>query len=84
MLGRLTNQTYLGVHLDIYRRPPVPGYPDTEVIVMVSARGGRYGFVYRSRWDVYRALRRHGMTKKRAAQISNAGRTALARESGSG
>lgn len=42
---------------------------------MVSARGGKYGFVYRSRHDVYRALRRKGMTKKRAAQISNAGRT---------
>jgi hypothetical protein len=45
------------------------------VIDMVSDRGGKYGFVYKSRQDVYRALRRHGMTKKRAAQISNAGRT---------
>lgn len=42
---------------------------------MVSDRGGKYGFVYKGRQDVYRALRRHGMTKKKAAQISNAGRT---------
>jgi hypothetical protein len=42
---------------------------------MVSARGGRYGFVYRNRWDVYRALRRHGMSKRKAAAISNAGHT---------
>jgi hypothetical protein len=42
---------------------------------MVSARGGKYGFVYRSRQNVYRALRRKGMTKTRAAEISNAGRT---------
>jgi hypothetical protein len=42
---------------------------------MVSARGGRYGFVYRSRQDVYRALRRKGASKSKAARISNAGRT---------
>lgn len=41
---------------------------------MVSARGGRYGFVYRSRQNVYRALRRKGHTKKSAARIANAGR----------
>lgn len=41
---------------------------------MVSARGGRYGFVYRSRWNVYRALRRKGKSKTTAAQIANAGR----------
>jgi hypothetical protein len=40
----------------------------------VSDRGGKYGFVFRSRQNVYRALRRKGMTKKRAAMISNAGR----------
>jgi hypothetical protein len=40
---------------------------------MVSARGGKHGFVYKSRHNVYRALRRQGMTK--AAKISNAGRT---------
>ena len=54
---------------------------------MVSARGGRYGFVYRSRQDVYRALRRKGASKSKAARISNAGRTfpqrsAMARKAG--
>ncbi len=42
---------------------------------MVSARGGRFGFVYRSRQDVYRSLRRKGASKSKAARISNAGRT---------
>lgn len=42
---------------------------------MVSARGGRHGFVYTSRHKAYRALRRKGMSKTRAAKISNAGRT---------
>lgn len=42
---------------------------------MVSARGGKYGFVYSSRHSAYRALRRKGMSKKAAARISNAGRT---------
>jgi hypothetical protein len=46
---------------------------------MVSDRGGRYGFVYRSRQNVYRALRRKGMSKTKAARISNAGRTRAAR-----
>jgi len=42
---------------------------------MVSDRGGRAGFVYRARWDAYRALRRKGASKSKAARISNAGRT---------
>ncbi len=42
---------------------------------MVSAAGGRKGFVYPSRQRVYRALRRKGMTKSKAAAISNGGRT---------
>lgn len=42
---------------------------------MVSSRGGKYGFVYRNRFRTYRALRRKGLTKQRAAEISNAGRT---------
>ncbi|WP_159006885.1 DUF7218 family protein [Streptomyces sp. NRRL S-813] len=42
---------------------------------MVSDRGGRFGFVYKSRQRVYRALRRKGLSKTRAAEISNAGRT---------
>lgn len=42
---------------------------------MVSSRGGKYGFVYRSRFSAYRALRRHGMTKSAAARIANGGRS---------
>jgi hypothetical protein len=42
---------------------------------MVSDRGGRWGFVYRNRFKVYWALRRKGLTKQRAAEISNAGRS---------
>lgn len=42
---------------------------------MVSAAGGRKGFVYRSRHRAYRALRRKGMSKSMAARISNEGRT---------
>jgi len=40
---------------------------------MVSSRGGKYGFVYRDEQDRYRALlRQPGMTKAKAAAISNA------------
>lgn len=46
---------------------------------MVSDRGGRYGFVYRSRQSVYLALRRKGASKTKAARISNAGRSHAAR-----
>lgn len=46
---------------------------------MVSDRGRRYGFVYRSRQNVYRALRRQGASKTKAARISNAGRSHAAR-----
>ena len=46
----------------------------------VSSKGGKYGFVYKSRQNVYRALRRKGLTKSKAAQISNAGRTHLQRK----
>ncbi|WP_435861915.1 DUF7218 family protein [Streptomyces sparsogenes] len=41
---------------------------------MVSDRGGRWGFVYRSRQAAYRALRRQGASKSKAARIANAGR----------
>jgi hypothetical protein len=41
---------------------------------MVSARGGKYGFVYRSRQRVYKALRRQGKSKTVAAKIANGGR----------
>jgi hypothetical protein len=49
------------------------------VRVMVSDRGGRAGFVYVSRQNVYRALRRQGASKSKAARISNAGRTRVQR-----
>jgi hypothetical protein len=42
---------------------------------MVSAAGGRKGFVYTSRHSAYRALRRKGKSKSVAAAISNAGRS---------
>ncbi|WP_435841728.1 DUF7218 family protein [Streptomyces cinnamoneus] len=41
----------------------------------MSARGGRYGFVYKTRQRAYRALRRQGASKAKAARIANAGRT---------
>lgn len=52
---------------------------------MVSSRGGRHGFVYRSRHKAYRKLRKKGMPKSMAAAISNkgvtfAGRSAMARK----
>lgn len=46
---------------------------------MVSARGGKYGYVVPSRQNVYKALRRKGYSKTKAARISNAGRTKGAR-----
>lgn len=46
---------------------------------MVSSRGGKYGYVTRSRHDVYRALRRKGASKRVAAAIANEGATAGAR-----
>lgn len=42
---------------------------------MVSARGGKYGFVYRSRHHAYRGIRRSVASKSKAARIANAGRT---------
>ena len=46
---------------------------------MVSDRGGKYGYVVRSRQNVYRALRRKGASKSKAARIANAGRFHSAR-----
>lgn len=42
---------------------------------MVSSRGGRHGYVHRSRHRAYKALRRKGKSKRSAARIANAGRT---------
>lgn len=46
---------------------------------MVSDKGGRFGYVTKTRQDVYRALRRKGLTKKLAAMISNRGDTHVER-----
>lgn len=46
---------------------------------MVSARGGKEGYVARSRHKVYRALRKRGFSKRVAAAISNEGRTKAGR-----
>lgn len=54
----------------------LPGYTlKPEVMVMVSAAGGRKGYVAKSRHRAYKALRGKGMSKKSAARISNAGVT---------
>lgn len=46
---------------------------------MVSARGGRYGYVATTRQRVYKALRRQGASKSKAARIANAGITRAGR-----
>jgi hypothetical protein len=46
---------------------------------MVSSRGGKYGYVVKSRHKVYRKLRAKGFSKSKAARIANAGRTHSAR-----
>lgn len=40
---------------------------------MVSARDGRFGYVAVSRQGTYKALRRQGAGKAKAARIANAG-----------
>lgn len=47
---------------------------------MVSSAGGRKGFVYENRQDVYRALIREGKPKSVAAAIANAGHTKQGRK----
>lgn len=46
---------------------------------MVSDRGGKYGFVYKSRQDVYRKLVATGMSQEKAARIANKGRSKAGR-----
>jgi hypothetical protein len=47
---------------------------------MVSSRGGKYGFVYKSRQRAYRGMgRKTTLTKSQRAAIANAGRTHAAR-----
>ena len=47
--------------------------------MIVSSRGGRYGYVAKTRQSTYRALRKHGASKSKAARISNAGVTRAGR-----
>jgi hypothetical protein len=43
---------------------------------VVSSRGGKHGYVARSRHDAYRSLRKkRGLSKSVAAAIANKGRT---------
>jgi hypothetical protein len=42
---------------------------------MVSARGGKYGYVVRSRHRAYRGMAKTGLSKSVRAAIANAGRT---------
>lgn len=46
---------------------------------MVSDAGGRKGYVKKSRQKVYKALRRKGASKSKAARIANAGDSPAAR-----
>jgi hypothetical protein len=46
---------------------------------MVSARGGKFGYVHASRHRAYKGIRRKGSSKTKAAKIANAGRTFAAR-----
>lgn len=46
---------------------------------MVSSKGGRKGFVFKSRHSAYRGIRKTGASKEKAARIANAGRTHAAR-----
>ncbi len=46
---------------------------------MVSDRGGKYGYVAKSRQAAYLDLVEEGKSKKTAAKIANAGRTRIGR-----
>lgn len=41
----------------------------------VSARGGKYGFVYRSRHRAYRGMAKTGLSETSRSRIANAGKT---------
>jgi hypothetical protein len=47
---------------------------------MVSDRGGKFGFVYKNRQNVYRKLVSKGMSEGKAARISNKGHTRAGRK----
>lgn len=46
-----------------------------RVSAIVSSKGGKKGFVYKSRHKAYRRVRSKGKSKKVAAMIANAGNT---------
>jgi hypothetical protein len=48
---------------------------------MVSDKGGKFGFVYKSRQDVYLKLVAKGMSQEKAARIANKGHTKAGRKS---
>lgn len=48
---------------------------------MVSDKGGKFGFVFKDRQDVYRKLVSKGMTQEKAARIANKGHTKAGRRS---
>lgn len=48
---------------------------------MVSDKGGKAGFVFRSRQRAYKALRKQGASKSKSARIANAGVTRTGRVS---
>ena len=47
--------------------------------LFVSDRGGKFGFVYRSRHKAYRGMAKTGLSKESRARITNAGKTHAAR-----
>jgi hypothetical protein len=46
---------------------------------VVSAAGGKKGFVYRNRHKAYRGIKGSGLSKSSAAAIANAGHTKAGR-----
>lgn len=68
-------------HISAWMSVWTGGRREGRCIDIVSDRGGKYGFVFRSRQKAYRALRKHGMPKSMAAAISNGGRTHVQRVS---
>lgn len=49
------------------------------VVLAVSSRGGKWGYVVRSRHKAYRGMAKTGLSKSARAAIANAGRTHEAR-----
>lgn len=51
----------------------------TTISLLVSSRGGKYGFVYANRHRAYRGMAKRGLSKESRARIANAGKTHAAR-----